>query len=85
MSLVTSMLLLECWPVFRKHLLKAQEQVISVLKVKQAMQKASVTEQGTPLESQEEKEIVCSLEARSSFIEKLQSCSSHMQGEDMKD
>lgn len=29
-SLVTSMLLLECWPVFRKHLLKAQEQVISL-------------------------------------------------------
>lgn len=49
------------------------------------MQKTSLTEQGTPLEPQEEKETVKSLEAKLSFTEKLQSCSSHMQGEDMKD
>lgn len=49
------------------------------------MQKTSLTERGTPLEPQEEKEIVRSLEARLSFPEKLQSCSSHMQGEDLKD
>lgn len=43
-ELVTSVLFLECWSVFRNHLLKAQEQVISlVLKVKQAMQKTILT------------------------------------------
>lgn len=57
-ELVTSVLFHECWSVFKDHLLKAQEQVISLLKVKQDVQKISLTEQGTPLETREEKEIV---------------------------
>lgn len=49
-ELVTGVLFHECWSVFKNQLLKTQEQVISLLEVKQAMEKTSLIEQGTPLE-----------------------------------
>ena len=55
-----------------------------VSRVKQAGQKTSPAQRGTPLGTQEEEEIGRSLEARSGFAGRLPSCGSPMQGEDTK-
>jgi len=66
--------------VLKNHFLKARAKAGNsiVLKAKQEGQNTSLAEQETPLGTQVQKEILRSLEARSGYAGRLQSCGSHI-------
>ncbi|KAK4805652.1 hypothetical protein QYF61_022410 [Mycteria americana] len=73
----------EWWSLFKNHLLKAQEQAIPLCcKVSKQGRRPAWLKRDLLMELK--RKIVQSLEAKSGFTRRLQSCGSHMQGEDRK-